>query len=202
MDIIMALCLGIGLSAACGFRVFIPPLALSIAAHGEVVQLSSDWQWLGTYPALITLGIAATIEVLAYFIPWVSNLLDSVEIALAPMMGMFVTASSLSVAGEFNPVIVWTVAAIAGGATAETVEVATSLTRLVASGVTVGMGGPIVSLVEAICSIVLSILAISAPILAMLLVIFLVVHGARRILRFFSKRKQRRKIQDKMTIKN
>ncbi|MEM9924689.1 MAG: DUF4126 domain-containing protein [Cyanobacteria bacterium P01_D01_bin.50] len=198
----MALCLGVGLSAACGFRVFIPPLALSIAAHSEAVQLSTEWQWLGTYPALITLGIAATVEVLAYFIPLVSNSLDSVEIALAPIAGMFVTASSLSVAGEFNPVIVWTVAAIAGGVTAETVEVATSLTRLVASGTTVGMGGPIVSIVEAISSIVLSILAISVPILAMLLVIFLVVHGARRILRFFSKRKRREKIQDQMTMKN
>ena len=198
----MALCLGIGLSAACGFRVFIPPFALSIAAHGGAIQLSTEWQWVGTYPALITLGIAATAEVLAYFIPWVSNLLDSIEIALAPMMGMFVTASSLSIAGEFNPVVLWTVAAIAGGATAETVEVATSLTRLVASGPTVGMGGPIVSLVEVISSIVLSILAISVPILAILLVIFLIISGIRRILRFVSKRKRRRKIEDQMTTKN
>ena len=192
----MALCLGIGLSAACGFRVFIPPLALSIAAHGGAIQLSSDWQWVGTYPALITLGIAATVEVLAYFIPWVSNLLDSIEIALAPIAGMFVTASSLSIAGEFNPVVVWTVSAIAGGATAETVEVATSMTRLFASGATAGMGGPIVSLIEAISSIVMSILAITVPILAMLLVIFLVIYGIRRILRFISKRKRRREIKD------
>lgn len=191
----MALCLGIGLSAACGFRVFIPPLALSIAAHGETIQLSSDWQWLGTYPALITLGIAATVEVFAYFFPVVSNLLDSIEIGLAPIAGMFVTASSLSIAGEFNPIMVWTIAAIAGGTIAETVELGTSLTRLVASGTTAGVGGPIVSLVEAICSIVLSILAITLPILAMVLVIFLVIYGILRILRFISKRKRRRKMK-------
>ena len=184
----MALCLGIGLSAACGFRVFIPPLALSIAAHGGAIQLSSDWQWVGTYPALITLGIAATVEVLAYFIPWVSNLLDSIEIALAPIAGMFVTASSLSIAGEFNPVVVWTVSAIAGGATAETVEVATSLTRLVASGATAGMGGPVVSIMEMISSIVMSILA-------MLIVVFLMIFFVRRILRFLSQRKRKREMR-------
>ncbi len=191
----MALCLGISLSAACGFRVFIPPLALSIAAHGDLVQLSTDWEWVGSYPALITLGIAATVEVLAYFIPWVSNMLDSAEIALAPIMGMFVTASSLSTAGEFNPVIVWTVAAIAGGGAAETVEVTTSLTRLVASGATGGMGGPVVSFVEAASSIVMSILAISVPILAIFLVLFLIIYGGRKILRFISKRKRRREMK-------
>lgn len=191
----MALCLGIGLSAACGFRVFIPPLALSIAAHSGAIQLSPDWQWVGNYPALITLAIAATIEVLAYFIPWVSNMLDSIEIALAPMAGMFVTASSLSIAGEFNPVIVWTVAAITGGVTAETVEVATSMTRLVTSGATGGMGGPIVSLLEVLSSIVLSILAITVPILAIFLVLFLIIYGGGKILRFISKRKRRRQMK-------
>ena len=190
----MALCLGIGLSAACGFRVFIPPLALSIATHGGAIQLSSDWQWLGSYPALITLGIAATIEVLAYFVPWVSNLLDSIEIAIAPIAGMFMTASSLSIAGEFNPIVVWTLAAIAGGATAETVELATSVTRLFTSGATAGAGGPIVALIEAISSIVMSILAITLPILAILLVIFLMIYGFRRISKFISQRKRRQKM--------
>lgn len=196
MNILMALCLGIGLSAACGFRVFIPPLALSMAAHGEAIQLSSEWQWLGTYPALITLGIAATVEVLAYFIPWVSNLLDSIEIALAPIAGMFVTASSLSIAGDFDPTFIWILTVIAGGATAETVELATSMTRLVTSGATAGMGGPIVSFVEAISSIVLSILAISVPTLAIFLVLFLIIYGGGKILRFISKRKQRREMKN------
>lgn len=196
MNIIAALCLGIGLSAACGFRVFIPPLAFSIAAHAGVVQPSTEWQWLGTYPAIVTLGIAATVELLAYFIPWVSNLLDSIEIVLAPVAGMFITASSLSMAGEVDPVLVWTLSVLAGGGAAETVEVATSLTRLVASGATAGMGGPVVSIMEAISSVIMSILAITLPILATLLVVFLMIFGVRRILKFLSQRKRRREMKD------
>ena len=192
----MALCLGLSLSAACGFRVFIPPLALSIAFHSGVVQLSPDWQWLGTQNAIITLGIAATIEVLAYFIPWVSNFLDSIEIGLAPLAGMFVTASTLSIAGDFDPTFLWIITVIAGGATAETVELGTSMTRLITSGSTAGIGGPIVSLIEAGSSIVMSILAINAPNVAILLVIFLVVDGIRRIRKFNSKRKRKRTIKD------
>ncbi|MBV6624578.1 MAG: DUF4126 domain-containing protein [Rivularia sp. (in: Bacteria)] len=196
MNLIAALCLGIGLSAACGFRIFIPPLALSMAAHGGVLQLSSDWQWLGTQNAITTLSIAATVEVFAYFIPWVSNFLDSIEIALAPIAGMFITASTLSMAGDFDPTFLWILTVIAGGATAETVELTTSVTRLTASVTTAGMGAPIVGLVEAISSIVISILAISLPVLSTLLVIFLIIYGIRRIIKFIAKRKRRRKIKD------
>lgn len=196
MNLIAALCLGIGLSAGCGFRVFIPPLAFSIAAHAGLVQPSPDWQWLGTYPAIITLSIAAIVEVLAYFIPWVSNLLDSIEIALAPTAGTLVTASSLSMVGEIDPALMWTLSVLGGGGAAETVEIATSLTRLAASGATAGMGGPVVSLMEMISSIIISILAITVPVLATFLVIFLLVYGVRRILKFLSRRKRRREMKD------
>ena len=196
MNIIAALCLGIGLSAACGFRVFIPPLALSMAAHGGMLQLSSEWQWLATQNAITILSIAATIEVFAYFIPWVSNFLDSIEIAVAPIAGMFMTASTLSMAGDFDPTLWWILTVIVGGATAETVELTTSVTRLAASVSTAGMGGPIVGFVEAISSIVISILAITLPILSTLLVIFLIIYGIRRILKFIAKRKRRRKMNN------
>ena len=196
MNIIAALCLGIGLSAACGFRVFIPPLALSMAAHGGMLQLSSEWEWLATQNAITILSIAATIEVFAYFIPWVSNFLDSIEIGIAPIAGMFMTASTLSMAGDFDPTLWWILTVIAGGVTAETVELGTSITRLGASVTTAGMGGPIVGFVEAISSIIISILAITLPILSTLLVIFLIIYGIRRILKFIAKRKRRRKMRD------
>lgn len=196
MNIIAALCLGMGLSAACGFRVFIPPLALSMAAQSGMLQLSSEWQWLESQNAITILSIAATIEVFAYFIPWVSNFLDSIEIAVAPIAGMFMTASSLSMAGDFDPTLWWILTVVAGGAAAETVELGTSITRLGASVTTAGMGGPIVGFVEAISSIIISILAISLPILSTLLVIFLIIYGIRRILKFIAKRNRRRKMKD------
>ncbi|MDJ0773422.1 MAG: DUF4126 domain-containing protein [Mastigocoleus sp. MO_167.B18] len=196
MNIVMALFLGVSLSAASGFRVFLPPLALSIAALNGVVQLSSDWEWVGTYPTAIVLGIAAIVEVLAYFIPFVNNMLDSAEIFLAPIAGMFLTASTLSMAGDFDPALVWTLSIITGGTTAEVVEVGTSITRLATTTATAGVANPIVSVVEVISSIVLSILAITLPLLTILIVTIILVDGSRRILRFLSKRKQRRKMKN------
>ena len=167
-----------------------------MAAHGGMLTLSSEWQWLATQNAITTLSIAATVEVIAYFIPWLSNFLDSIEIGLAPIVGMFITASTLSIAGDFDPTFLWILTVIAGGATAETVELGTSITRLGASVTTAGMGGPIVGFVEAISSIIISILAITLPILSTLLVIFLLVYGIRQILKFIAKRKRRRKMRD------
>jgi hypothetical protein len=184
INIILALCLGLGLSAACGFRVFIPPLAMSLAAMGGVLPLSSEWQWLGSLPAVVTLGVATGLEVLAYLIPWVSNALDAVELVAAPIAGMLVTASSLAMVGDLNPVVVWTTAAIVGGGTAEVIEGATVVTRFATAGPTGGLSNPVLGLLEFLSATVLSILAILAPVLALVLVIGLIGYCGRRLHRF------------------
>jgi len=190
VNLLLTLCLGLGLSAACGFRVFIPPFAMSLAAMNEVLPLADHWQWLGSPTAVITLGAATFVEVLAYFIPWVSNALDSVELVAAPIAGTLVTASSLSMLGDVSPVAVWATAAIAGGGTAEIVEGATAVTRLAAASTTGGLANPVLGLIELLSSAVLSILAILAPIFALILVIGLLVYCWRRIRRLRLRRQR------------
>ena len=51
MENLLSVCLGIGLSAACGFRVFIPLLVMSIASLAGHLALSDGFRWIGTYPA-------------------------------------------------------------------------------------------------------------------------------------------------------
>ncbi|MEO1467335.1 MAG: DUF4126 domain-containing protein, partial [Cyanobacteria bacterium J06633_1] len=119
MEIILALCLGVTLSAASGFRLFVPPLALSLAALYGDLELSSGFSWVGTYPTAIALGIATVVEILAYYIPVVDNLLDTVEIPTAVAIGTLLTAANL---GEVNPLLQWSLAAIAGGGTAGIIE--------------------------------------------------------------------------------
>ncbi|HEY9889668.1 MAG TPA: DUF4126 domain-containing protein, partial [Candidatus Obscuribacterales bacterium] len=177
-------------SAACGFRVFIPPFAMSVAAMTGVIDLAPNWQWLGGQAAVITLGIATLVEVLAYFIPWVGNALDSVELVAAPVAGMLVTASSLSMAGDINPVMLWTTAAIAGGGTAELVEGATAITRLATASATGGLASPVVGLLELLSSAVLSLLAILAPVLALVLVVGLVLYCGYRLRRWRQRRQR------------
>ncbi len=84
MDTLSSICLGIGLSAACGFRVFVPLLFMSIASLTGHMTLSSGFDWIGTYPALAAFGVATVLEVAGYYIPWIDNLLDTIAQALWP----------------------------------------------------------------------------------------------------------------------
>ena len=179
MEVIIALCLGITLSAACGFRVFVPPLAMSLAAIYGHFPLSANFAWLGTTEAAIALTIATVLEIAAYYIPIVDNLLDTVQIPLAVAVGTVITAATL---GHTDPVLQWTLAAIAGGGTAGLTGTLASLTRLASTGMTGGLGNFIVATAEAVGSISLSLLGISFPLWTALIVVILIVLAIFKII--------------------
>lgn len=162
--------MGIGLSAACGFRVFTPLLITSLAAMSGYINLGADFMWLSTMPALIALSIATSIEVLAYFIPFIDNLLDHAAGPAAMIAGTILTASF---GQDLDPFLKWTLAAVAGGGSAALVHSATSLTRLASSATTFGAGNFVVAIVELIGAVITSLLSIFAPILAVILILAL-----------------------------
>lgn len=53
--------IGIGLSAACGFRVFVPLLSLSIAAESGHITLSPGFEWIGSSTAMFAFGTATVL---------------------------------------------------------------------------------------------------------------------------------------------
>lgn len=189
MEIILALCLGVTLSAASGFRLFLPPLVMSLASLFGDLQLSSGFEWLGTYPAAIALGIATIAEILAYYVPVVDNLLDTIEIPTAVAIGTVLTAANL---GDVNPVLQWGIAAIAGGGTAGIIETFTAMTRAASTGITGGTGNFLVATAEALSSGVLSILALTLPFLAAALVIGLLITASVKLPKFISSWRRKR----------
>lgn len=190
MEIILALALGVTLSAASGFRLFLPPLILSLAAlHGDL-ELASGFGWLGTYPTAIALGMATVAEILAYYIPVVDNLLDAIEVPVAVTVGTLLTAATLT---EINSLwLLWIVAAIAGGGTAGILAAFTAVTRLAFTGLTGGMGNFLVATTEALAAGILSLLALTLLPLAAALVIGLLVMAIVRLLKVIAVRKQKR----------
>ncbi|WP_321540727.1 DUF4126 domain-containing protein [Flavobacterium piscinae] len=114
IETIISICLGIGLAASAGFRVFVPLFILSLASYLNWIPVNESWSWLGETPALIALGIAMIFEVLAYYIPFVDNILDTIAVPLAAIAGTAVMASSLV---DFSPLFTWGLAIIAGGGT-------------------------------------------------------------------------------------
>ncbi|MEY2428257.1 MAG: hypothetical protein QOJ40_1142 [Verrucomicrobiota bacterium] len=180
MEILLTVCLGIGLSAACGFRVFVPMLIMSIASLSGHLSLAHGFEWIGSYPALISFSVATCLEIAGYYIPWLDHLLDTMATPAAIVAGTIVSASMVT---DVSPLLKWTLAIIAGGGAAGMVQGTTVLVRG-ASGVTTGgLANPIVSTLELAGSIITSILALVAPVLVVFLIaLFLFVFG-RKILR-------------------
>ena len=170
---IMSFFLGIGLAASAGFRVFVPLFALSIGAHfgADLLDLNESWQWVGSWPAMITLGVATLIEVAGYYIPVVDNLLDTIAVPLAAGAGTIIMASTLLDMGE---VATWALAIIAGGGTAAAVSGTTAATRAVSTGTTGGTGNFVVNTGETAAASVLSLTSfIWAPLAFVLVLIVL-----------------------------
>ncbi len=167
-ETIISIFLGIGLAASVGFRVFLPLFALSLAAYFNLWQINESWEWIGSLAAVITLGVATVVEILAYFIPFVDNTLDAIAIPLAAIAG---TAIMVSTVANLSPVVTWALAIIAGGGTATAVAGASSATRLASSATTAGIANPVVNSVETASSFFMTIISIFVPILAGILVL-------------------------------
>ncbi len=169
-EIIFSILLGIGLAASVGFRIFVPLFALSIASYYGVIPLNENWHWVGSSGAMIALGIATIVEIGAYLIPWLDNLLDTIAVPLAAIAG---TAVMLATMADLDPLITWSLAIIAGGGAATAIKASTSTARLASTATTGGIANPIVSTVESGTSIVLSVLALVAPVIAIIFVVII-----------------------------
>lgn len=168
MEMLASLFLGLGLSAACGFRVFVPMLVMSLASHGGHLILAPGFEWIGSYPALAAFGAASVLEVAAYYVPWVDNLLDTIAVPAAVVAGTVVMSSAVA---EMSPFLRWSLGVVAGGGTAAAVQLVTSLTRGASTLTTGGLGNPLVSTVELGGAVGLSVLAVVLPVLAGLSVV-------------------------------
>jgi hypothetical protein len=161
--VLLAVCL----SAACGLRVFMPPFFLGLAAHFGLIEMNEGLAWLSNGTALTILGVATLVELTAFYIPFIDNLLDSIASPLAIMAGVLLTSSLLS---NYDPAIKWTVAGIAGGGASSIVQGGSVAMRAVSSGTTIGFGNFIVATVETVASFLISLLSILLPIMGFLLV--------------------------------
>ena len=182
LDLAISIALGVGLAAATGFRVFLPMLIMSAAAYTGHLPLSEGFAWLGTPSALMMLSVAAVLEMLAYYIPGIDNLLDSMATPAAFLAGTVVAAAAM---GDLPPIVKWTTAVIAGGGVAGLMQGVTAVLRAHSTVLTGGLGNSAIATAENGGAVVVSLLALTVPLLALLLVIvfcWLAVRLLRRML--------------------
>lgn len=179
METILGLCIGIGLSAACGFRVFVPLLAMSIATLLGWFEPAKGFEWLALPSVCVALGIATVCEITAYYIPWVDNLLDTIATPAAIIAGTFSTMVVIS--GEMSQFATWAAAVIVGGGTAGAVQLNTVAFRGLSTATTGGLGNFVIATIELIGAILFSFLAFLLPVIVAVGVIILIVIAARWI---------------------
>jgi len=169
-ELALSIALGVVLAAATGFRVFLPMLIVSGAAYTGHLSLDNNFAWLGTPFALTMLCAAALVEVLAYYVPGVDNLLDALATPAAFVADTIVSAAVMT---DLPPMVKWMAAVIAGGGTASFMQGVTTMLRAKSSVFTGGFGNPVIATGELGGSILLSLLALAAPLAAFAVVILL-----------------------------
>ncbi len=177
---ILSLCIGIGLSAACGFRVFLPLQVMSVAAFCGHLNLAPGFEWIGTPVALAAFTIATTIEIAGYYVPWVDHFLDTIAAPAAFVAGTIITASMVK---DMSPFLQWTLAAIAGGGAASLVQGSTMLVRTISTATTSGLANPVVATLELGGALMTSLLALVAPVMTLMALVLLSILIGRHIIR-------------------
>ncbi|MBG0859186.1 MAG: DUF4126 domain-containing protein [Bacteroidales bacterium] len=189
-EAIIAVAIGIGLSASCGFRVFVPMLVASIAAKAGIFPVQEGFQWLAGWPAIFCFGTATAVEILAYYIPFVDNLLDTITTPLAIGAGTLLLTSVLPIDSEM---LKWVTGFIAGGGAAAAVQGGSVMTRLASSKFTAGTGNAVVATGEHAAAFGTSVLSLFIPLIVAVVIVLLITWF---ILKFGKKLVRRRTLTE------
>src|SRR5262245_21483682 len=189
MDSLLGIAVGLALSAAAGLRVFVPLLLTGLAARAHWLMLTPSMNWIASDVALVAFATATVLEVGAYYVPWLDNLLDALATPAAITAGVITSAA---VTPELSPFLRWALAIVAGGGAAGLVQAGTTLVRLKSSVFTAGLANPVVATAELMGSVALSLLGLLAPLLAAAIALILLVVLARRVGRLLRERRRTR----------
>jgi hypothetical protein len=179
-ETLVSIAVGLALAAAAGFRVFVPLLALSLGTRFGWLDLAPSFEWIGSSAATMALATATVVEVAAYYVPFLDNLLDTIASPVAVLAGVVASASLLT---DLPPWLQYSIAIIGGGGTAGVVQAGTTLLRLKSSALTAGLANSAIASLELGSALLLVLFAIVLPLLALLLVVLVLVFAARRLIR-------------------
>jgi len=184
METVLAVITGVGLSAACGFRIFVPLLVLNLAAMYGYVHLAPGFEWIGSSYATMAFVTATLLEVIAYYIPWLDNMMDAIASPVSVVAGTIATASVIT---DMPPSLKWMVAIIAGGGIAGLLQGSTAALRAKSSLLTGGAGNVGISTLELAGSTFTAVLAVLLPVIGFILVaafvIFVIARTGCKLLR-------------------
>ena len=179
-ELITAVAIGIGLAASTGFRVFVPMLVAAVAAKAGLLPLNESFMWLSSWISIVIFATATLVEIIAYYIPVIDNLLDTIATPLAVIAGTLLLTSVLPIDSDLMR---WITGAAVGGGSAAVVQSGSALTRLTSTKLTAGLGNPVVATVENVAATGTSLLSLIFPFFIIALLLLMVLFIFTRIRR-------------------
>ncbi|NCB39586.1 MAG: DUF4126 family protein [Erysipelotrichia bacterium] len=173
MEYLFPILTGISLSAMTGFRAFMPPLILGILYRlfPDFVTINKSFAFLAQDPVLLALGVAAAAEFLGDKVPLVDNILDWLELPAKVAFSAILTFALVPGAAHWFYLLV----AIVFAETATlTVHTGKTGIRAASTATTGGLANPVIGFIEDIVTFAGTVAAIIAPILAIIVVGYLV----------------------------
>lgn len=158
---------------------------MSVASASGHLTLSEELSWVSSYPAIISLSAASLLEISAYLIPLLDNLLDLIAGPAAVVAGTLITASFVT---DMSPFMKWSLAVIAGGGAAGSVQALTTTARTTSTAMTAGLANILVTMVETGTSLVLSILSVNFPVIAFFSVIALILYCFFKLFKYYRRK--------------
>lgn len=172
MDLYLKILVGVGLSAASGFRIFMPFFILSIYSFLGIDILNSGLFIFSSNSFLIIFLILSVADVILYYNPWIDNLLDLITTPASIFSGTILTYVLMSDTEIF---IRLPVSIIIGGGAALNIQLLTVKARSLTSVFTSGFGNQIVSTIENISSFFIAVLMLNYPSAGILLTIIIII---------------------------
>ncbi|MEO7349407.1 MAG: DUF4126 domain-containing protein [Terrimesophilobacter sp.] len=168
---------GAGLAVSAGLNAYIPLLAIGLSARFlDFITLPAGWAWLENPWILGIIGFLLVIEIIADKIPVVDSFNDWLQTIVRPTAGglAFGSGSNASTFAVTDPAAFFSnnlwVPIVLGVLIALVVHLTKAIARPVVNVATVGVATPIVSAAEDAGSIVVSVLALLAPIVIILVI--------------------------------
>jgi len=175
-SLLIALMAGVGIAAAAGLRAFLPLFVLGLAGRMGGLDLHDKFDWLAGDVALVALGAATLIEILADKIPVVDHFLDAAATFVRPVAAAFAAYAFL----VDWPTPWGQIIALVLGAGALALHVTKSQIRLGSTLATAGAGNPVLSFLEDGAAFAMIVAVILAPIVALIGILLLLSLLVRR----------------------
>jgi hypothetical protein len=179
-----------GLSGAAGLNAWIPLLVAGLLERAGQLQLAEPYDVIATTPGLIVLGVLFALDFVGDKVPAVDSLLHAVGSVVHPAAGAIVFAAPTQAPTDIPSLVLFAL----GAGVAGSLHATRATIRPASTTLTAGAGNPVLSFGEDVSSAVLSVVAVLAPLVGLVLLIVVAVAAVlwwRRVARARRRRELR-----------